>query len=167
MKLEQFDLLNYTKFFPSKLKLLFLLNILGVLHLQAQVGIALLGSKSPSITNTGANIVGSSGSYWVVSNGSFTLVSPFAVNAATMDNLTIAPGGSLTLTPATCLTVSETLANNNTSETGIRVKSDSTGTGSLITAAASPSGTATAADPRRAARRIPARLRACHVRDPR
>ena len=145
MKLEQFDLLNYTKFFPSKLKLLFLLNILGVLHLQAQVGIALLGSKSPSITNTGANIVGSSGSYWVVSNGSFTLVSPFAVNAATMDNLTIAPGGSLTLTPATCLTVIETLANNNTSETGIRVKSDSTGTGSLITAAASPSGTATAA----------------------
>ena len=127
-----------------KLCLLILLSAFGALNLQAQGGIALSGSKSPSITNTGANIVGSSGSYWVVSNGSFTLDSPFAVKAATMDNLTIALGGSLTLTPATCLTVSETLSNNNTSETGIRVKSDSTGTGSLITATATPTGTAAA-----------------------
>ena len=129
----------------KKLTLLILFCIFGAINLQAQGGIAISGLKSPSITNTGANIMGSSGTFWVVSNGNFTLVSPFAVNAATMDNLTIASGGSLTLTPATCLTVNETLSNNNTSETGIRVKSDSTGTGSLITATATLTGTATAA----------------------
>ncbi len=128
-----------------KLILYFLFFAIYSLNLQAQVGIALSGVKSPSITNTGANIVGSSATHWVVSDGNFILDSPFAVKAATMDNLTIAPGGSLTLTPATCLTVSETLTNNNTSETGIWVKSDSTGTGSLITAAATPSGIAAAA----------------------
>ena len=126
-----------------QLCLVIMLCAFGALNLQAQGG---YGSRptAPSITNTGANIVGGAGSYWVVSNGHFTLVSPFAVKAATMDNLTIAAGGSLTLTPTTCLTVSETLSNNNTSETGIRVKSDSTGTGSLITAVATKTGTAVA-----------------------
>ena len=114
----------------------------GAINLQAQGGIAISGSKAPSITNTGANIVGGSGTYWVVSNGNFTLVSPFAVKAATMENLTINPGGSLTIPPTTCLTVNQTLTNSNTSGVGLRVKSDSTGTGSLITVAANHTQTA-------------------------
>jgi len=118
------------------------LFVIGILNLHAQGGYK--GAGTPSITNSGANIVGGSGTYWVVNNGNFNLVSPFAAKAATMDNLTIAPGGSLTITPTTCLTVSETLANHNTSGTGIRLKSDSTGTGSLITAAASVTGTTAA-----------------------
>ena len=113
----------------------------GAPNLNVLAGLASPGSKAPSITNTGANIVSSSGSYWVVSKGDFNLVSPFAVNAATMGNLTIAEGGSLTINPTTCLTVSEILANSNSTGTGIRVKSDANGTGSLIIATATPGGT--------------------------
>lgn len=124
--------------------LLFLLFTFCTLILKAQGGNGSSGPRTPTINNSGANIVGGSGTYWVVSNGNFTLVSPFAIKPAAMDNLTITPGGSLTITPTTCLTVNETLTNNNTSGIGIRVKSDSTGTGSLITSAANHTRTSVA-----------------------
>ena len=147
MKIE---LIKYTPYSINdiilrKLILLCLLYSIQSPNVQAQAGIVGSHPTGPSITNTGANIIGGSGTYWVVSNGNFTLVSPFAVRPATMDNLTIAARGSLTLPSSTCLTVSETLTNKNTTDTGVRIKSDSTGTGSLITAAATPSGTAAAA----------------------
>ena len=122
-----------------------MLIMFGVLNLQAQGRIPISGTKTPSITNTGANIVGGSGTYWVVSNGNFTLNSPFAIKSATINNLIINPEGSLTISPTTCLTVSEEVANSNNTATGIKVKSDSTGTGSLITTSATPTGIAAAA----------------------
>ena len=125
--------------------LIIFLYTIPTLNLQARVDNAGSNQKTPSITNTGANIVGSSGSFWVISNGNFTLASPFANKAATMDNLTIDRAGSLTITPTSCLTVNKTLTNDNTLGAGIRVKSDSTGTGSLITSFATTTGRATTA----------------------
>jgi hypothetical protein len=100
--------------------------------------------RSQAIYNNGGQIVAGSGSYWVVSKGNFTLTSVDAVKPATMDNLKILSDGTLTLTPLTCLTVNNKVSNENTTGTGLMVKSTSSGTGSLITSSASSTGNASA-----------------------
>jgi hypothetical protein len=105
-----------------------------------------LFGQAQGIYNNGAQIVAGSGSgsYWVVSKGNFTLTSIDAINPATMDNLKILSDGTLTLAPTTCLTVNNKVSNENTTGSGLVVKSTNAGTGSLIASSATATGIASA-----------------------
>jgi hypothetical protein len=64
---------------------------------------------------------------------------PSTTNNPVVNDLTIASGGSITIAPLATLTITGTLTNSNTG--GIVIQSDASGTGSLIAAASSGSGT--------------------------
>lgn len=101
------------------------------------------GSFAQGIYNDGARVVCEPGSYWTVDNGNFTLTSADKVNPTSLANLKIEADASLIITSASCLTVTGTLTNNNATG-GVLIKSDASGTGSIIMSAAAGEGIAKA-----------------------
>jgi hypothetical protein len=101
-------------------------------HLLILVFIALAqGISAQGIYNDGAVINSSGNCFWVVSQGTFTLTSRSATNLTSMRNLYIQSGASLSIDSQSYLTVEGFLA-NNASQNGLILKSDASGTASLI-----------------------------------
>ena len=82
------------------------------------------------ITNNGGRIVSSSGSYWKVSGGFFNFKSQ-AKDKTTFNNLAIASGAGISIDPHSFVTINGTL-NNNGGTSGLILKSDVSGTASLL-----------------------------------
>lgn len=87
-------------------------------------------ANAQGITNNGARIVSTSGSYWVIDNDDFTLTSESATNLTQFHHLVVKADASVTLSNATCLTIS---GNTNIENGGLlTLESGSSSTASLI-----------------------------------